>query len=78
MTLDFRFFSFFIDKTQRSSFYQTTITTRIVVNVWVTRKPRDARRILKDKDLLISAIACPELKAFLNRILQLCEGDLIP
>jgi hypothetical protein len=42
------------------------------------KKPRDARRILRDKDLLISAIACPELKAFLNRILQLCEGDLIP
>jgi hypothetical protein len=42
------------------------------------KKPRDAKRILKDKDLLISAIACPELKAFLNRILRLCEGDLIP
>jgi hypothetical protein len=42
------------------------------------KKPRDAHRILKDKDLLISAKACPELKAFLNRILQLCDGELIP
>jgi len=41
------------------------------------KKPRDANRILKDKDLLISARACPELKAFLNRILQLCDGELI-
>jgi hypothetical protein len=39
------------------------------------KKPRDANRILKDKDLLISARACPELKAFLNRILQLCGGE---
>jgi hypothetical protein len=42
------------------------------------KKPRDAHRILREKDLLISAKACPELKAFLNRILQLCEGELIP
>ncbi|MEK8021598.1 MAG: DUF4276 family protein [Candidatus Parabeggiatoa sp.] len=42
------------------------------------KKPRDAHRILKDKDLVISAKACPELKAFLNRILQLCDGELIP
>lgn len=42
------------------------------------KKPRDAHRILKDKDLLISAAACPELKAFLNRLLQLCDGELIP
>lgn len=41
------------------------------------KKPRDANRILKNKDLLISAKVCPELKAFLNRILQLCDSELI-
>ena len=41
-------------------------------------KPRDAKRILKDKDLLLSANQCPELKAFLNTILTLCNGELIP
>jgi len=40
-------------------------------------KPRDAGRILKGKDLLISAKACPELTAFLNTILTLCGGDPI-
>lgn len=40
-------------------------------------KPRDARRILKDNDLLVSANACPELKAFLNTILDLCRGEPI-
>lgn len=37
-------------------------------------KPRDAKRILEENDLLMSANACPELKAFLNTILTLC-GD---
>ena len=41
-------------------------------------KPRDAKRILKDQDLLFSANQCPELKAFLNTILNLCDGDLLP
>jgi hypothetical protein len=41
-------------------------------------KPRDARRILEQNDLLISANACPELKAFLNTILQLSGGQLLP
>lgn len=41
-------------------------------------KPRDAARILQGKDLSIAAHACPELKAFLNRILSLCGGQLIP
>lgn len=40
-------------------------------------KPRDAHRILKGKDLLIAAQACPELKAFLNTILTLCQADPI-
>jgi len=38
-------------------------------------KPRDAGRILKGKDLTVSAATCPELKAFLNTILTLCGGD---
>jgi hypothetical protein len=41
-------------------------------------KPRDAQRILRDNDLLVSANACPELKAFLNTILGLCGGETIP
>ena len=41
------------------------------------QKPRDAKRILKDNDLIVSAQACPELKAFLNTILSLCGGELI-
>jgi hypothetical protein len=40
-------------------------------------KPRDALRILRGKDLSISAAVCPELKAFLNTILELCGGELI-
>lgn len=40
-------------------------------------KPRDAVRILEKNDLLISANACPELKALLNTILTLCAGDVI-
>ena|ERR1700722_12101537 len=41
-------------------------------------KPRDAGRILRGKDLLVAAQACPELKAFLNTILTLCGADPIP
>jgi len=41
-------------------------------------KPRDGMRILRGQDLLISANACPELKAFLNTILWLSKGELIP
>jgi hypothetical protein len=41
-------------------------------------KERDAKRILKENDLLIAARACPELKAFLNTILTLCQGEAIP
>jgi hypothetical protein len=37
-------------------------------------KTRDAKRILQGKDLSVAAAACPELKAFLNTILTLCEG----
>ncbi len=41
-------------------------------------KPRDAARILDNQDLTIAANACVELKSFLNRILALCGGTLIP
>jgi hypothetical protein len=41
-------------------------------------KLRDGMRILKENDLLVSAKACPELKAFLNTILELCGGEIIP
>jgi hypothetical protein len=41
-------------------------------------KPRDAGRILAGEDLLVSANACPQLKALLNTILELCDAELIP
>ena len=41
------------------------------------RKTRDAKRILQGKDLTVAAAACPELRAFLNTILTLCDGDPI-
>lgn len=41
-------------------------------------KVRDGKRILRDVDLLVSANACPELKALLNTILRLCGGETIP
>jgi len=37
-------------------------------------KPRDGNRILRGKDLAVSAAACPELKAFINTILTLSGG----
>ncbi len=37
-------------------------------------KPRDAGRLLQGKDLTVAAAVCPELRAFLNRILELCKG----
>ncbi|MGP8245905.1 MAG: DUF4276 family protein [Bryobacteraceae bacterium] len=40
-------------------------------------KVRDAKRILEGKDLSVAAAACSELRAFLNTILTLCEGDPI-
>ncbi|MBD2386609.1 DUF4276 family protein [Cylindrospermum sp. FACHB-282] len=41
-------------------------------------KTRDAAKILKNQDLMVSVNQCPELKAFINTILSLCEVDLIP
>lgn len=40
-------------------------------------KVRDANRILRNKDLAIAAAQCPELKAFLNTILELSGGQPI-
>lgn len=38
-------------------------------------KPRDANRILRGKDLTVAAEKCPELKALLNTILTLSDGQ---
>ena len=38
-------------------------------------KARDAKRILKNQDLTCAIEACPELRAFVNTILTLCDGD---
>ena len=40
-------------------------------------KDRDANRILRDNDLLVAAQACPELRSFLNTIIDLCGGECI-
>lgn len=43
------------------------------------RKPRDAKRILRDQDLGIAIASCPELKAMVNTIIKLCdESSVIP
>jgi hypothetical protein len=41
-------------------------------------KPRDAGRILKDNDLLTSINECSEFKAFVNTILSVSGGDVLP
>ena len=41
-------------------------------------KERDAARILRSKDLLVSINACGELKSFVNTILVLCGSSPIP
>jgi hypothetical protein len=41
-------------------------------------KPRDAGRILRDNDLSIAISQCQELKAFVNTILTVCGGTVIP
>lgn len=42
------------------------------------KKAIDAPSILRGEDLLVAIEACPELKALVNRILQLCEASKIP
>jgi hypothetical protein len=41
-------------------------------------KTRDAKKILEGQDLLVSARQCPTLKSFINTILSLCGGNVIP
>jgi hypothetical protein len=41
-------------------------------------KPRDAGRILRDKDLMVSIAQCSELKSFINTIITCCGGTVIP
>ena len=40
-------------------------------------KPRDASRILSENDLSVAVGQCPELKSFINTILEVCNGTLI-
>ncbi len=40
-------------------------------------KTRDAARILRGQDLMVTIQACTELKAFVNTILTLCGGETI-
>ena len=40
-------------------------------------KARDAGRILRDADLMTAINACPELKAFVNTILRLCDKSKV-
>jgi hypothetical protein len=41
-------------------------------------KPRDALRILRDNDLSVAIEACPELKSFVNTIIRLSGGEILP
>jgi hypothetical protein len=41
-------------------------------------KPRDAKRILNENDLSIAVTRCPELKSFINTILEICSVATIP
>lgn len=41
-------------------------------------KPRDAKAILEKNDLSIAVEQCGELKAFVNTILEVCGGAVIP
>ncbi|MBF0624023.1 MAG: DUF4276 family protein [Magnetococcales bacterium] len=41
-------------------------------------KTRDAKRILKDNDLMVAVGQCPELRALVNTILSVSGGTVIP
>ncbi|MEC4813051.1 MAG: hypothetical protein SAK29_07230 [Scytonema sp. PMC 1069.18] len=41
-------------------------------------KTRDAASILRKNNLMDAIHLCPELKAFVNTILSLCQSELIP
>jgi len=40
-------------------------------------KPIHGKRILKDNDLMVAIQACPELKAFINQIISLCDASKV-
>jgi len=40
-------------------------------------KPIHGRRILENNDLMIAIQACPELKAFINQIISLCDESKV-
>jgi hypothetical protein len=40
-------------------------------------KPIHGARILKDNDLMVAIQTCPELKAFVNRIISLCDESQV-
>lgn len=40
-------------------------------------KPIHGKRILKDNDLMIAIQACPEMKAFINQIIALCDASKV-
>lgn len=41
-------------------------------------KPRDASRILRDNDLSVAVSQCSQLKAFVNTLLTICGGPVVP
>jgi hypothetical protein len=41
-------------------------------------KARDAGRILRDNDLSVAVSQCPELKGFVDTIIKLCGGKIMP
>lgn len=41
------------------------------------KKPRDAKRILVNADLMVSIEACAELKSFVNTILKVCNASTV-
>jgi hypothetical protein len=41
-------------------------------------KPRDAGQILSNNDLSVAVGECPELKSFVNTIISVCGGVVIP
>jgi len=41
-------------------------------------KTRDANRILRDNNLAVAVAQCPELKAYINTIISVCGGTVIP
>ena len=57
----------------KSPAYHLAEVFRTGSKTWGYVKSRDAGRILKGEDLLVSINACPELKAFVETIIELCD-----